>query len=74
MAVNIFIMLQMISISNKLCFLNFLFIKESFKKCITISIKKEMVLTAEHKIQGAWLDLDPTPPTLHTPKPTRLHP
>ncbi len=24
-----------------------------------------MVLTAEHKIQGAWLDLDPTPPTLH---------
>ncbi len=34
----------------------------------------EMVLTAEHKIQGAWLDLDPTPPTLHIPKPTRLHP
>ncbi len=33
-----------------------------------------MVLTAEHKIQGAWLDLDPTPPTLHLPKPTRLHP
>ncbi len=33
-----------------------------------------MVLTAEHKIQGAWLDLDPTPPTLHIPKPTRLHP
>ncbi len=30
----------------------------------------EMVLTAEHKIQGVWLDLDPTPPTLHTPKPT----
>ncbi len=25
-----------------------------------------MVLTAEHKIQEAWLDLDPTPPTLHT--------
>ncbi len=34
----------------------------------------EMVLTAEHKIQGAWLDLDPTPPTLHIPKPTHLHP
>ncbi len=34
----------------------------------------EMVLTAEHKIQGAELDLDPTPPTLHIPKPTRLHP
>ncbi len=34
----------------------------------------EMVLTAEHKIQGAELDLDPTPPTLHRPKPTRLHP
>ncbi len=34
----------------------------------------EMVLTAEHKIQGVWLDLDPTPPTLHLPKPTRLHP
>ncbi len=33
-----------------------------------------MVLTAEHKIQGAWLDLDPTPPTLHIPKPTHLHP
>ncbi len=27
---------------------------------------------AEHKIQGAWLD--PTPPTLHIPEPTRLHP
>ncbi len=33
-----------------------------------------MVLTAEHKIQGAELDLDPTPPTLHRPKPTRFHP
>uniref|UniRef100_A0A671NBJ0 Kinesin-like protein n=1 Tax=Sinocyclocheilus anshuiensis TaxID=1608454 RepID=A0A671NBJ0_9TELE len=33
-----------------------------------------MVLTAEHKLQGAWLDPDPTPPTLHIPKPTRLHP
>ncbi len=33
-----------------------------------------MVLTAEHKIKGARLDLDPTPPTLHVPKPTRLHP
>ncbi len=35
---------------------------------------KEMVLTAEHKIQGAELDLDLTPPTLHRPKPIRLHP
>ncbi len=35
---------------------------------------REMVLTAEHKIPGARLDLDPTPPTLHIPKPTRLHP
>ncbi len=34
----------------------------------------EMVLTAEHKIQGARLETDPTPPTLHIPKPTRLHP
>ncbi len=25
----------------------------------------EMVLTAEHKILGTWLDLNPTPPTLH---------
>ncbi len=33
-----------------------------------------MVLTAEHKIQGARLDPDPTPPTLHIPKPTCLHP
>ncbi len=33
-----------------------------------------MVLTAEHKIQGAWLDPDPTLPTLHITKPTRLHP
>ncbi len=33
-----------------------------------------MVLTAEHKIQEVWLDLDPTPPTLHLPKPTCLHP
>ncbi len=31
---------------------------------------RHTVLTAEHKIQGAWLDLDPTPPTLHIPKPT----
>jgi len=29
----------------------------------------EMVLTAEHKIQGEKLDPDPTPPTLHIPKP-----
>ncbi len=34
----------------------------------------EMVLTAEHKIQGMRLDPDPTPPTLHMPKPTLLHP
>ncbi len=33
-----------------------------------------MVLTAEHKIQGTRLDVDPTPPTLHVPKPTLLHP
>ncbi len=33
----------------------------------------EMALSAEHKIQGAWLDLEPTPPTLHIPKPNRLH-
>jgi len=33
-----------------------------------------MVLTAEHKIQGARLDPDPTPPTLHIPKPNHLHP
>ncbi len=26
------------------------------------------------KIQGASLDPDPSPPTLHIPKPTRLHP
>ncbi len=35
---------------------------------------EEMVLTAEHKMQGVWLDLDPTPPTLHIPKPTHLYP
>ncbi len=34
----------------------------------------EMVLTAEHKIQGAWLDLDPTPPTLHIREPTQSPP
>ncbi len=39
-----------------------------------LSKRVEMVLTAEHKIQGVRLDLDPTPPTLHRPKPTRLHP
>ncbi len=32
----------------------------------------EIVLTVEHNIQGAWLDLDLTPPTLHSPKSTRL--
>ncbi len=31
-------------------------------------------LAAAQKIQGAWLDPDPTPPTLHIPKPTNLHP
>jgi len=34
----------------------------------------EMVLTAEHEIQGEELDPDPTPPTLHKPKPTHLSP
>jgi len=34
----------------------------------------KMVLTAEHEIHGEESDLDPTPPTLHTPKPTQLHP
>ncbi len=40
----------------------------------------EMVLTAEHKIQEARLNPDPTPPTLPTHllplinKPTHLHP
>ncbi len=38
------------------------------------SYNGEMVLTAEHKIQGAWSDLDSTPPTLNSPKPTHLHP
>ncbi len=33
-----------------------------------------MVLTAEQKIQGARLDLDPAPPILHVSKSTRLHP
>jgi len=33
-----------------------------------------MVLTAEHEIHGEESDPDPTPPTLHTPKPTQLHP
>ncbi len=32
------------------------------------------LLQTEHKIQGARFDLDPTPPTLHRPKPTPLHP
>jgi len=34
----------------------------------------EMVFTAEHEIHGEELDPDPTPPTLHIPKPTQLHP
>ncbi len=46
--------------------------KALFRK--QLSVQAEMVLTAEHKIQGAWLDLDPTPPTVHIPKPTNLHP
>ncbi len=50
---------------------SFLFFASKKKKILQAY---EMVLTAEHKIQGAWLDLDPTPPTLHIPKPTRLHP
>jgi len=33
-----------------------------------------MVLTAEHEIHGEESDPDPTPPTLHTPKPNQLHP
>jgi len=33
-----------------------------------------MVLTAEHEIHREESDPDPTPPTLHTPKPTQLHP
>jgi len=33
-----------------------------------------MVLTAEHEIHREELDPDPTPPTLHTPKPTQLRP
>jgi len=32
----------------------------------------EMILTAEHKIQGEELDLDLTPPTFHIPKPIHL--
>ncbi len=31
-------------------------------------------LAAAYNIQGAWLDPDPTPPTLHIPKPIHLHP
>ncbi len=46
------------------------------------TLKFEMVLTAEHKIQGARLDLDYLPvstpwslnPPISTPKPTNLHP
>jgi len=30
--------------------------------------------TAEHEIHGEGSDPDPTPPTLHTPKPIHLHP
>jgi len=43
---------------------------------VPVAHATEMVLTAEHEIQGAEheiqgeeLDPDPTPPTLHTPKP-----
>ncbi len=50
--------------------------KAVFVSAVLLCVQRyrEMVLTAEHKIQGARLDLDPTPPTLHIPKPTRLHP
>jgi len=34
----------------------------------------EMVLTAEHEIQGEESHPDPTPPTLRIPNPTQLHP
>uniref|UniRef100_A0A8C1CY50 Acyl-CoA dehydrogenase family, member 9 n=1 Tax=Cyprinus carpio carpio TaxID=630221 RepID=A0A8C1CY50_CYPCA len=44
------------------------------KNLMLTKTKKFMVLTAEHKIQGTWLDPDPTTPTLHIPKPTRPHP
>jgi len=37
-------------------------------------LKGEMVLTAEHEIHGEESDPDPTPPTLHTPKPNQLRP
>ncbi|CAM4636246.1 unnamed protein product [Leuciscus chuanchicus] len=30
--------------------------------------------SSEHEIHGEESDLDPTPPTLHIPKPTHLHP
>jgi len=33
-----------------------------------------MVLTEEHEIHKEESDPDPTPPTLHIPKPTQLHP
>ncbi len=33
-----------------------------------------MVLAAEHKIQGVWLDPDRTPSTLQLPKPTHIQP
>jgi len=36
---------------------------------VPVAHATEMVLTAEHEIQGEELDPDPTPPTLHTPKP-----
>jgi len=34
---------------------------------------QEMDFTAEHEIQGEELDPDPTPPTIHIPKPTHLY-
>jgi len=50
--------------------------------CLTLKLNElgdffhysEMVLTAEHEIQGEELDPDPTPPTLHIAKSTHLHP
>ncbi|CAM4514352.1 unnamed protein product [Leuciscus chuanchicus] len=45
-----------------------------YEKEIEVADLLEMVLTAEHEIHGEESDLDPTPPTLHIPKPTHLHP
>jgi len=55
---------QEYSASPKFTLTSILFSSKNFK----------MVLTAEHEIHGEESDPDPTPPTLHTPKPTQLHP